>query len=131
MMAGGKRTDDRVEKICEALRIGNARKASAAYAGICEKTFYNWLRFDTEFQEAVRRAEAEAECRNVQVIQEASERSWQAAAWWLERRRPADWRQTRSVETLLAGLSDEQLLSLMEKNFGMEGNPGDQDEQAS
>lgn len=43
-----------------------------------------------EFLDAVKKAEEEAVVRNVAIINKAASTSWQAAAWWLERRRPAD-----------------------------------------
>lgn len=115
-MSRGKKKPEIVERICQALRLGNSRKASAAYGGITERTFYNWLTEDEAFAQKIAEAEAQAECRNVQVIQEAADRSWQAAAWWLERRRPADWRLFPGLDSLVRGLTNEQLLSLMERN---------------
>ena len=44
-----------------------------------------------EFFEAIKKAEAQAEARNVAVIQTAARDSWQAAAWWLERKYPQEW----------------------------------------
>lgn len=44
-----------------------------------------------EFFEAIKKAEAIAEARNVTIIQSAAKDSWQAAAWWLERKHPDEW----------------------------------------
>lgn len=44
-----------------------------------------------EFFEAVKTAEAQAVARSVATIQAASRKSWQAAAWWLERKHPDEW----------------------------------------
>lgn len=94
------------KKICDALRAGNTRTASAAYAGIGMTTFHVWMDkgrraksgIHRDFRDAVEKAEADAEVRHVAIITKASEKSWQAAAWWLERRRHKDWRQRKDVD---------------------------------
>ena len=86
-----KYNDEVVRKITQALMAGNTRRASCAYAGISEDTFANWLRDNSVFSEAIKKAEADAEVRNVAIIQKAADSTWQAAAWWLERKHKADW----------------------------------------
>jgi transposase len=92
-----KRTPERETRLLEALRAGNTRRASCAYAGIDQDTLANWLRRWSDFSDAVEKAEADAEIRNVAIIQKAASETWQAAAWWLERRRPAEYRQRQEV----------------------------------
>jgi hypothetical protein len=82
----------RSKAILDALRAGNTRTASVAYAGIDYKTFQKWRATFPEFDADVQKAEADVEVRNVAIIQTASKTTWQAAAWWLERRRPDDWK---------------------------------------
>lgn len=102
-------TPERRKRIIEAIRQGNTRKAAVAQAGINYDTFCQWLRQHPEFSDQVKNAEAEAELASVKVIREAAITTWQAAAWWLERRRPEDWgtshvvrvRLEREVEALL------------------------------
>ena len=84
--------------IVKCLKDGNTRNDSALYAGISHTTFYNWLERGRQgeepflaFLEAVEKAEAEAMIANVAIIQRAANDTWQAAAWWLERKRPDDW----------------------------------------
>lgn len=43
------------------------------------------------FLAAVKEAEAEAEAEIVSCVRRAAITSWQAGAWWLERRRGKDW----------------------------------------
>jgi len=80
-----------VEKILEALRGGNTRRASCAAGGIDQTTFANWLKEYSDFSYAVEKAEGEAELRNLAVIQDATKTTWQAAAWWLERKHKQEW----------------------------------------
>ena len=82
------------ERIANALSAGNTRKDSAAYAGISEDTFALWLAKYPDFADAIEKAEADAAVRNVAIIGKAAQNgTWQAAAWWLERRRKSDWAQ--------------------------------------
>jgi len=88
-----KRTPEREGRLFEALRAGNTRKASCAYAGISESTLAIWIERFEDFRDAIQKAEADAEIRNVAIIQKAASATWQAAAWWLERKRKGDWAQ--------------------------------------
>lgn len=77
-----------------ALRQGNTLANAAKQAGITYGTLCRWRRLSVTFNHAVERAEAEAEGLFVNDISMAArEGSWQAAAWWLERRRTPDWRK--------------------------------------
>lgn len=86
-----KYTEERTTRIIQALRAGNTRKAACHYAAVSVDAFAAWLKRYPEFAEAVAKAEADAEIRNVAIIQRAAEGTWQAAAWWLERKVKADW----------------------------------------
>jgi hypothetical protein len=86
-----KYSDDVVKRITDALRGGNTRRASCAAGGIDQTTFANWLKDNSDFSHAVEKAEGEAELRNLAVIQDATKTTWQAAAWWLERKHKQDW----------------------------------------
>lgn len=101
-MARGERssklTPDVQKKIIEAISLGNYQDVASQYAGIDRATFYRWMekgkRDDADplyadFAHAVDEAKASAEVRAVVIINRAaSEGTWQAAAWWLERTRP-------------------------------------------
>lgn len=94
-----KLTPEVQKKIVDAIRAGNYKEVAARYAGIGETTFYEWLKKGgqckngvyTEFQKAVKNAEAEAEVRDVALIEMAAKENWTAAAWRLERRHPDRW----------------------------------------
>jgi len=108
-----KLTPDTKEAVLKALRAGNSRRDSALYAGISETTFYSWMArgregeaLYSEFLEAVEKAEAQSVVRNVAIIQRAAEETWQAAAWWLERKRPDDWGRRQRMDI---GTNKEEL----------------------
>jgi transposase len=82
-------------RIIEAVQAGNYMETAAQYANIGLSTFYRWMaegegekapKRQREFREAVLQARAQAEVRNVTLIQRAAnDGSWQAASWFLER----------------------------------------------
>lgn len=109
------------DKIVSAIRVGNYIETAAAYAGISKNTLYDWLkrgerekqrveknpRFKirksekiyVDFSDAVEKALAEAEIRDVMRIEKAAGEQWQAAAWRLERKFPDRWgRRVLDVE---------------------------------
>ena len=93
--------------------MGNYIETASALAGINKTTVYEWLkrgarekerlenqpngrmRKDEEpfvrFSNAVEKAQAEAEQRDLLIIAKASANDWKASAWRLERRFPAKW----------------------------------------
>lgn len=102
----------RQEQICEAIRRGNYLETAAAIAGIDKVTLHDWLRKGrdlrdrqpssgklpphrqalVDFSLAVEKAQAEAEARDVAVIDQAGQDGqWQASAWRLERKFPDRW----------------------------------------
>lgn len=94
-----KLTPEIQEKIVQAIRAGNYIETAAAYAGIDKTTLYDWLKRGAraktgkyrEFSNAVEKALAEAEVRDVAIIAKAAEKHWQAAAWRLERKHWQRW----------------------------------------
>lgn len=86
-----KYNEDRHNRIVDALRAGNTRRAASWAGGIDPDTFGIWLRRFPAFSEAVKAAEADAELAMVQRVRTAADESWQAAAWWLERKMKQDW----------------------------------------
>ena len=113
-MARPTKLNDEIQaKIINAIKAGNYMETAAAYAGISKSTFYDWLRRGRrekerleknerhrprksevgylEFSDAVEKALAESEMRDVLVISKAAELQWQAAAWRLERKFPDRW----------------------------------------
>ena len=118
-MAGrpSKLTPQTHDKIVNAVKAGNYLETAARYAGIDQSTLHRWLNKgkdpDAEpeyrqFCEAVESAKAEAEARNVALIQQsANAGTWQAAAWFLERTAHARWGRKQSVE--VTGANGEAL----------------------
>lgn len=98
-MARLKLTHEIIQRSAELIAAGNYHKTVCEYLGIDKSTWYRWLQYGEkakngifrDFYNAIKRAEAEAVARNVAIIQRAAQDSWQAAAWWLERKYPNEW----------------------------------------
>ena len=146
-MAGRKKilTKKLIEEAVKWIKAGNYACVVCEYLGIGESTWYSWLsegekyrkqleeenpeintgnEIYLEFAEAIKIAQSEAEIRNVTIIQTAAKDTWQAAAWYLERKHKDRWAnkqiqehtgkdggpiKTQNVEVDLSKLSDEEL----------------------
>jgi hypothetical protein len=94
-----KLTPEIERKLTSAIAAGNYHEVACSLAGISTSTFYSWMKKGEQaksgqfldFREAIKKAEAIAEAKRIQMITEASETNWQAAAWYLERRYPDRW----------------------------------------
>ena len=109
------------ERIVQAITAGNDNVVAAAYAGIADTTYYRWMAEGLEaktgqlkeFRDSVLKAQADAEVRNVAIVEQAATRTWQAAAWWLERKHNARWGRKERQE--ISGPDGSPLqVSLME-----------------
>jgi hypothetical protein len=112
---------DVIDEICESIRAGNYFEPSCIRAGVAKSTAYNWLKraareleraaesktgkikqseaLFVAFLDAVKKAEAEAEAWDVQVIRTAALFGhWQAAAWRLERKHNDRWGRRQAIE---------------------------------
>lgn len=114
-MAGGrpiKLTPDLQKQITDVIRAGNYIETAAAFAGLHKSTLYDWMKRGAkerqrvagtnkrmlkkelpfvEFSDAIEKALAESEVRDVMRVGEASKTDWKAAAWRLERKFPQKW----------------------------------------
>lgn len=99
-MARTTKLDDLVsQRIVNAIADGNRIEVAAQLAHVDPRTVYAWMargkRLDGEpydqFYQKVKAARAEAEGLMVQIVRQAAAKTWQAAAWYLERRYPKHW----------------------------------------
>lgn len=80
------------------IRAGVPFKYACEAVGISYQTYAEWVRKGKrarsgqyrDFYEEVKKARGNAISRNVAIIQKAAEKTWQAAAWWLERTCPEE-----------------------------------------
>lgn len=106
---------DICERIVELVRLGNYLETAAACVGIDRVTLRLWLTEGAKSKSAayedfllsVRKAQGEAEARDLAKIDMATE--WQAAAWRLERRAPDRWgRRVRLDQNVVTSDATEQ-----------------------
>ena len=83
-----KKSDERVEAILFALRLGAPRRLAANIAGISETTLYVWLNTYPELKEALARAEAECVLECLTKLRSMMNKNWRVCAWLLERLAP-------------------------------------------
>ena len=115
-----KLTEEVQEKILGAVRAGIWLDQAAALAGIAASSLYLWAdkgqralelaevenraltpseAVYADFSESLKKARAEAEARNITLVQQAaSAGTWQAAAWFLERSFPNRWGRKDRME---------------------------------
>lgn len=120
-----KATDETFEKIIEAVKAGVWIEQASHLASIHPSTLYEWVsqgerareleeltgkemteqeRRLADFSDTLKKARAEAEARNVALIQKAAQNgTWQAAAWYLERSAPQRWGRRDRMELTGAG----------------------------
>lgn len=92
--------------IVSAIAKGNTREVAAAAAGIGRTTLFTWMSTGSsathgpyrDFLNAVKKAESLAVMSMVGIVRHAAGESWQAAAWWLERRYPDEWGRKDRIE---------------------------------
>ena len=111
------------EEICSYLATGSNRTDSCILAGINYQTFLNWLKEKVEFLEAIKKAEVKFKQFHVKTIVKASEKSWQAAAWMLERKfheefglKSRDWKVSNDKESDADNQPIHQLLTVISPN---------------
>jgi hypothetical protein len=95
-------------QIVESIRSGSYAETAARSAGVSRRTYQRWLeRGESDaaadrpfraFRAQVRKAEADAELRAVNVIRDAMPNDWRAAMTYLERRYPERWRRREHVD---------------------------------
>lgn len=103
-------TEERVEKLLEALEAGFTRTAACAIAGVSRRIFYGWLDEDCTDctpnsqspepgtltnRERVEAAEAVAQARCESYVLSAVPKSTSDAWAWLRRRAPEDWAERK------------------------------------
>jgi hypothetical protein len=127
-MANSKCTEEVIDKLEEAIRLGAVYEHACNYAGISYQTFRNWILQGEqaksgqkkEFVKRIRKAEGDATKKWLGMIEAAArDGNWPAAAWKLERRYPSDYGkhikqkvESQNINIDLSELTDEQLKRL-------------------
>ena len=110
-----------VLRLLTALADGQGRIRACKLAGIDYETFSSWMDNKPDFLEAVKRAEkiGAGVIKDICQRRVIEDKSWQSAAWWLERTDPANFGQRNnlniSAEKPLIVVADEETKKLLEK----------------
>lgn len=113
---------NKVDKIYEFLKAGNYLRTAARLVSIDETTLIRWRNTGREDYEKGKKniyvdlflkigeAEAYAEAYHVQNIRKAADGgTWQASAWYLERKCPQEWGNKYRIEEAKLALMKEKL----------------------
>lgn len=120
-----KLTPELNEQITKYIEAGNYIKIACRMVGISRSTHYNWMergkkaleleekgkkvpeseKVYLDYLDTIKKAEATAIVRNVLIIQTAAKKTWQAAAWWLERAHYKDY----GIKKQIGGTGDEPI----------------------
>jgi len=93
--------------IIKALGLGTSIVGSAARAGLCEKTYYNWVNKDPEFKEKCELALAISEAKWVEGVNELTQDQeaphhvkLNAFKFLLSRRHPKYWSENQVIDLI-------------------------------
>ena len=81
-----KATPNTLKIILDAIADGLTQRDASILAGISEDTLSLWKRDNSDFSEQIRQKEIECKRKHIKNIEKASEKTWQASAWFLERK---------------------------------------------
>lgn len=116
-----KATPKTIKIILDAIGSGATQRDASALAGISEDTLSLWKKDDSDFSEQMRQKEIECKMVHVKIVQEAGKKSWQASAWWLERKYPQEFANRPRIEpvelskTGYENLTDEELTAIIDQ----------------
>ena len=112
-----------LKEIIKYMEEGASNKDAATLAGIGESTFYDWQQeklpdgkpnpsYFVEFVESIKKAELKRKKALINKII-AKDNSWQAAAWYLERQYPDEFKERRQYD-ITAVSPQEKIKKTME-----------------
>jgi hypothetical protein len=106
-----KLNDKMIEDFKKYISQGNFVNVVCQYLGINESTYYDWIKKSiadeeqnkdtiyTKFNKSIKEAEAVAEMRHLQnILKTAQDGTWQASAWYLERKHKNRWSTKQEIE---------------------------------
>ena len=114
-MAKEKLTKDGIQTALRYCRAGLPDCQIAAILGVSKETYSRWVNHpktenQCQLSQQLKKADAEREAALVSRIMRASDDTWQAAAWLLERRYPERYaKPVRPVEDTSAARDDERI----------------------
>lgn len=109
-----------VKDIITLVEQGVFNKDAAQAVGVGESTLYEWVNKYPEFQEQLKKANAQRKTNFIRCIAEAANQQWQAAAWYLERVYNTEFARRRiqehEGELNIKNLTDEELDEIIKED---------------
>lgn len=83
-----------------ALQSGEGRMNACKIAGIEHTTLLRWEEKDADFADQVKKAEIQGNTKIKDIVKRRiiEDKSWQSAAWWLERNYPDEFAQRNPIQ---------------------------------
>lgn len=78
--------EEQIEALFKCLALGASVTDSCTMAGVSLEWFYKRRAKNKEFAQRIEKSIIDAKINNLGIIQKAANTSWQAAAWYLERK---------------------------------------------
>lgn len=103
-----------IDKVCSALQRGVPLKVAAGFAGITIEQLASICDDNQAFNERVTVAIHSFEVFANQKLQTHYDKDWRAIAWHLERRRPHDYGETKSIR--FSNATDDSAIKAVELN---------------
>ena len=110
-----KLSPDQIQDACDALELGFPLARVANLIGVPESTFSKMLKRDEDVGAVFRAAKENGVKKNLAIIQAAANRSWQAAAWLLERCNGQEFAQPKAGTVNNVQINLQNLLSAQAK----------------
>ena len=115
--------------LCDLIRSGLHNQTACDIMRISTSSFYHWRSTFPEFSDALKKAEAEAEAEMVKRIMAAATTTWQATAWYLERKFSSRWGkvdriQISQAEDEVREMTDDELVAFIAQGGDQGAEPG-------
>jgi len=115
-----KYTPELEAEICKYISEGLSAVDACGLSGIGERTFFRWKNNNVNFVSAIKKAELIHKKTAASTIINAGQKTWQAAAWWLERKYPDEFAlKPKILNNNINGEADIADLENVEKWFAM------------
>lgn len=109
-------SDETWSFVLECIANGLSNIDACNAAGISKTAFYDKRNADSDFSDALKKAEVKFKLSNLRNIIKAGKRHWQASAWLLERKFKKEFSRVEFQENLpdeFAGKSDAELNKML------------------
>ena len=99
-----------IKELYKVISAGVYTKQACNFLGISQRSYYSWMAtaekdedqgretIYTHFMHTMKKAQDIAEIYAINEIQKAAKHTWQAAAWYLERKAPDRWGRKDSIQ---------------------------------